>query len=80
MGAERSSDSQRNRMKGLLWVEHVFDIPGLTELYGPGMGLDYAYHVNHPSDGIPLLDGFWCCPTWLGSRIEEDVFVQNKKP
>ncbi|MFB3886036.1 MAG: phenylacetate--CoA ligase [Thermodesulfobacteriota bacterium] len=44
MGSERSSDAQRNRMKELLGVEHVFDIPGLTELYGPGTGLDCVYH------------------------------------
>ncbi|OGP69231.1 MAG: phenylacetate--CoA ligase [Deltaproteobacteria bacterium RBG_13_47_9] len=44
MGAERSSDAMRVRMKGLLGVEHVFDIPGLTELYGPGTGLDCIYH------------------------------------
>lgn len=31
-------------MKELLGVEHVFDIPGLTELYGPGTGLDCIYH------------------------------------
>ena len=44
MGSERSSDAQKNRMKELLGVEHVFDIPGLTELYGPGTGLDCIYH------------------------------------
>jgi phenylacetate-CoA ligase len=44
MGSERSSDAQRTRMKELLGVEHVFDIPGLTELYGPGTGLDCIYH------------------------------------
>jgi len=44
MGSERSSDAQRNRMKELLGLEHVFDIPGLTELYGPGTGLDCIYH------------------------------------
>ena len=44
MGSERSSDAQRQRMKELLDVEHVFDIPGMTELYGPGTGLDCAYH------------------------------------
>ncbi len=44
MGSERSSDAIRARMKELLGVEHVFDIPGLTELYGPGTGLDCAYH------------------------------------
>lgn len=44
MGSERSSDSQRRRMRELLGVEEVFDIPGLTELYGPGTGLDCVYH------------------------------------
>jgi len=44
MGSERSSDAQKKKMKELLGVEHVFDIPGLTELYGPGTGLDCIYH------------------------------------
>ncbi len=44
MGSERSSDAMRIRMKELLGVEHVFDIPGMTELYGPGTGLDCHYH------------------------------------
>jgi phenylacetate-CoA ligase len=44
MGSERSSDAMRKKMKELLGVEHVFDIPGLTELYGPGTGLDCIYH------------------------------------
>jgi len=44
MGSERSSDAQRKKMKELLGVEHVFDITGLTELYGPGAGIDCIYH------------------------------------
>jgi len=44
MGSERSSDAQRKKMKELLGVEDVFDIPGLTELYGPGTGLDCSCH------------------------------------
>jgi phenylacetate-CoA ligase len=44
MGSERSSDAMRRKMKESLSVEHVFDIPGLTELYGPGTGLDCIYH------------------------------------
>lgn len=44
MGSERSSDAMREKMKELLGVEHVFDIPGLTELYGPGTGLDCIHH------------------------------------
>jgi phenylacetate-CoA ligase len=44
MGSERSSDAMRIKMKELLGAGHVFDIPGLTELYGPGTGLDCVYH------------------------------------
>jgi len=44
MGSERSSDAMRAKMRDLLGLEHVFDIPGLTELYGPGTGLDCIYH------------------------------------
>jgi len=45
-GAERHSEAMRTRMKELMGVEHVFDIPGLTELYGPGTGLDCRYHAG----------------------------------
>jgi phenylacetate-CoA ligase len=43
-GSERSSDAMRSRIRELLGIEHLFDIPGLTELYGPGTGLDCIYH------------------------------------
>ncbi|HPA13843.1 MAG TPA: phenylacetate--CoA ligase [Desulfobacterales bacterium] len=44
LGAERCSDAMRQRIKELMGVEHVFDIYGLTELYGPGTGLDCHFH------------------------------------
>ena len=44
LGAERHSESMDQRIKELLQVEDVFDIPGLTELYGPGTGLDCGKH------------------------------------
>ncbi|MCF8050595.1 MAG: phenylacetate--CoA ligase [Desulfobacterales bacterium] len=47
MGAERHSDGMRERIQELMGVEHIFDIYGLTELYGPGTGLDCRMH-----DGI----------------------------
>lgn len=47
MGAERHSDAMRSRIQELMDVEHIFDIYGLTELYGPGTGLDCIHH-----DGI----------------------------
>jgi phenylacetate-CoA ligase len=43
-GSERSSDAMRKRIQDLLGVEHMYDIPGMTELYGPGTGLDCRYH------------------------------------
>ncbi|MEN8246128.1 MAG: phenylacetate--CoA ligase [Thermodesulfobacteriota bacterium] len=43
-GSERSSDTMRRRIKDLLGLEDMFDIPGMTELYGPGTGLDCACH------------------------------------
>ena len=43
-GSERSSDAMRAKIRELLGVEHIFDIPGMTELYGPGTGLDCTHH------------------------------------
>lgn len=43
-GSERSSEAQRNKIQELLGLEELFDIPGLTELYGPGTGLDCYRH------------------------------------
>ena len=43
-GSERSSDAMRKRIKELLGLEDMFDIPGMTELYGPGTGLDCPRH------------------------------------
>jgi phenylacetate-CoA ligase len=45
-GSERSSDAMRARIRDLLGVEHIFDIPGMTELYGPGTGLDCTHHTG----------------------------------
>ena len=46
-GAERHSEAMRRNMKEYLGAEDTFDIPGLTELYGPGTGLECRAH-----DGI----------------------------
>jgi phenylacetate-CoA ligase len=43
-GSERSSDAMRKRIKDLLGLEEMFDIPGMTELYGPGTGLECPQH------------------------------------
>ena len=46
LGAERHSDAMRKRIQELTGVSHVFDIYGLTELYGPGTGLDCHHHAG----------------------------------
>lgn len=46
LGAERCSPAMRRRIQELLQVEHIFDIYGLTELYGPGTGLDCEQHAG----------------------------------
>jgi len=43
-GSERSSESMRERIRELIGLEDMFDITGLTELYGPGTGLDCHRH------------------------------------
>ena len=43
---DRSSDALRAKVKALTGAEHIFDIPGLTELYGPGTGLDCPFHTG----------------------------------
>ncbi|MDY6878709.1 MAG: phenylacetate--CoA ligase [Desulfatiglans sp.] len=44
LGAERSSEAMKDRIRELLGLDHLFDIPGMTELYGPGTGLDCICH------------------------------------
>ena len=69
IGSERWGDKMRARIAGELGVE-IFDIYGLTEVYGPGIGIscsehhgmhvwaDYVYaEVVDPETGRPLPDG-----------------------
>jgi phenylacetate-CoA ligase len=43
-GAERCSRRMRRRIAELSGVEELYDIPGMTELYGPGTGLECSEH------------------------------------
>ena len=52
IGSERWGDPMRKRIEDLLNIE-AFDIYGLTEIYGPGIGLDCKYH-----NGIHVFDDF----------------------
>ena len=69
IGSERWGDKMRQRISGELGVE-IYDIYGLTEVYGPGIGIscdahhgmhiwdDYVYvEVVDPATGAPVPDG-----------------------
>ncbi len=43
-GSERTSEAMRQKISQGLGGAELFDIPGLTELYGPGTGLECAAH------------------------------------
>lgn len=45
-GAERHSLRMRQRVREITGVDELFDIPGLTELYGPGSGLECSAHLG----------------------------------
>ncbi|MBW1897051.1 MAG: phenylacetate--CoA ligase [Deltaproteobacteria bacterium] len=46
IGSERSSDALRKRIIDVLDLEHLFDVAGMTELYGPGTGIDCLHHTG----------------------------------
>ncbi|PLX90247.1 MAG: ABC transporter [Desulfuromonas sp.] len=43
-GSERSSKSMRHKISELFGGAELFDITGLTELYGPGTGIECSHH------------------------------------
>ncbi|MBN1380414.1 MAG: phenylacetate--CoA ligase [Deltaproteobacteria bacterium] len=81
-GAERSSDALRQKVKTLLGAEHIFDIPGLTEIYGPGTGLDCVHHtgIHYWSDYyiLEILDPETLEPVKEG-EVGEMVYTTLKK-
>ena len=69
IGSERWSDAKRNYIARVLGIE-LYDIYGLTEIYGPGIGIncpgqtgmhvfdDYLYvEIIDPATGKPVPDG-----------------------
>lgn len=71
IGSERWSDKMRNKIRSILGIE-LYDIYGLTEIYGPGIGIsceaeqgmhywdDYIYlEIIDPKTGENLPDGEW---------------------
>ena len=45
IGSERWGEKMRNRIKGELGIE-IYDIYGLTEIYGPGIGISCKYECG----------------------------------
>lgn len=43
-GSERTSNAMRARIKDGLGLTDMYDIPGMTELYGPGTGIECSAH------------------------------------
>ncbi|MBW1746852.1 MAG: phenylacetate--CoA ligase [Deltaproteobacteria bacterium] len=83
LGAERHSDAMRARIKELMGVDHVFDIYGLTELYGPGTGLDCHLHngIHYWADHFifEILDPVSLKPVSAGQQGELVVTTLRKE-
>jgi len=71
-GSERSSRSMRRKISELFGGAELFDITGLTELYGPGTGIEccehdcihywgdyYLLEILDPETLQPVPDGEW---------------------
>ncbi len=71
-GSERSSDAMRARISDYFGGAELFDMPGLTELYGPGVGIECPHHgsihyfgdyyileIVDPETLKPVPDGEW---------------------
>jgi phenylacetate-CoA ligase len=83
LGAERHSDAMRARIKELMGVDNVFDIYGLTELYGPGTGLDCHLHngIHYWADHFifEILDPVSLKPVSDGQQGELVVTTLSKE-
>ena len=82
-GSERSGTAMRSRIKDLLGLEDMFDIPGMTELYGPGTGLECSKHegIHYWADNyiLELLDPETLKPVKEGETGEMVVTTLAKE-
>ncbi len=82
LGAERTSQAMLQTIRDLLGIEEVYDIPGLTELYGPGTGLscDFNVGIHYWSDYyiLEILDPDTLLPVAPG-EIGEMVYTTLRK-
>jgi phenylacetate-CoA ligase len=66
LGSERHREAMDNRIKELSGAEEIFDIVGLTELYGQGTGIDCSRH-----------DGIHC---WADYYLLEIIYPKTLQP
>lgn len=83
IGSERTSDSARKRIEELLDLEGTFDIVGMTELYGPGTGVNCVYQtgIHYWADYyiLELLDPETLAPVSEGETGEMVVTTLRKE-
>jgi phenylacetate-CoA ligase len=82
-GSERSSDAMRQRIADLLGAGELFDIPGMTELYGPGTGLECQAHrgIHYWADYyiLEIIDPVTLTPVPEGETGEMVVTTLGKE-
>ncbi len=82
-GSERCSSAMCRAIKRLMGAEHVFDITGMTELYGPGAGIDCEHHsgVHYWADYyiLEVLDPVTLEPVEQGQTGEMVVTTLRKE-
>ena len=82
LGAERTSDAMLAEIKSHLGIDEIYDIPGLTEVYGPGIGLSCRFNsgIHYWGDFyiLELLDPETLKPVRPG-EIGEMVYTTLRK-
>jgi phenylacetate-CoA ligase len=82
-GSERHSEAMRQRIRDSFGVDHIFDLTGLTELYGPGAGVDCPKHegIHYWADYyiLELLDPETLEPVAPGETGEMVVTTLQKE-